>query len=166
MTLGEKIKKFRTQLKLSQQELADMLYVTRTAVSKWETDKGTPDIENLKQLADLFDISVDDLVNEKDIDTDAVIDRFKRELAEERVSSLSNILIYGGGFLTILLSRLWSGFLWLGFAAIVVGVVLMAFGDSIKHGEKINKRTFIRDAVVTLVVLAILGGLVHWLQSC
>lgn len=51
MTLGEKIKNLRTRNNLTQEELADRLFVTRTAVSKWETNRGYPDIANLKSIA-------------------------------------------------------------------------------------------------------------------
>ena len=47
MLLGEKIKKLRTDNGLTQEELAERIYVTRTAVSKWETGKGMPGIESL-----------------------------------------------------------------------------------------------------------------------
>ena len=48
MTFGQKLKKLRTENNLTQEELAEALFVTRTAVSKWETDKGYPGIDSLK----------------------------------------------------------------------------------------------------------------------
>ncbi|MCM3766452.1 helix-turn-helix domain-containing protein [Neobacillus niacini] len=63
MTLGEKIKDFRTRAGLSQEQLADKLGVSRQAVTKWENDRGIPDINNLQYLAKLFDVSIDSLVN-------------------------------------------------------------------------------------------------------
>lgn len=55
-------KKYRTELKLSQEELADKIYVTRQTVSNWENDKNYPDIHSLVLLSSLFGISLDDLV--------------------------------------------------------------------------------------------------------
>ena len=63
MTLGETIKYYRTQLNLSQAELADRIGVSRQAVSKWETDTGIPDINNIQILAKLFHISIDTLLS-------------------------------------------------------------------------------------------------------
>lgn len=63
MTLGETIKYYRTQLNLSQAELADKMGVSRQAVTKWETDTGIPDINNIQILAKLFHISIDTLLS-------------------------------------------------------------------------------------------------------
>ncbi|MBQ9773999.1 MAG: helix-turn-helix transcriptional regulator [Clostridia bacterium] len=68
MTFGEKLKKLRTEHKLTQDELAERIYVTRTAISKWETDKGYPSIDSLKQLSSLFGISIDALISDADIE--------------------------------------------------------------------------------------------------
>lgn len=65
MTLGEKIKSARTQNGFSQEQLAEKMSVSRSAVAKWETDKGVPDIENLKLLASFLNVSIDYLIDEK-----------------------------------------------------------------------------------------------------
>lgn len=64
MMFGEKLKKARTQAGLSQEQLAEKLSVSRSAVAKWETDKGMPDVENLKAIAKLLDTSIDYLLEE------------------------------------------------------------------------------------------------------
>ena len=64
MTLGEKLKQARRNAGLSQEELAQKLCVSRAAVAKWETDKGLPDILNLKAIAALLDVSVDHLLDD------------------------------------------------------------------------------------------------------
>ena len=66
MTLGEKIKDFRTRAGLSQEQLAEKLCVSRQAITKWENDRGIPDINNLQSIANLFDVSIDLLVNNKE----------------------------------------------------------------------------------------------------
>ena len=63
MTLGETIKYYRTQLNLSQTELGDRIGVSRQAVTKWETDTGIPDINNIQTLAKVFHISIDTLLS-------------------------------------------------------------------------------------------------------
>lgn len=64
MTLGEKIREARRQAGLTQEQLADKLSVSRPAVAKWETDKGVPDVGNLKAVAALLNVSVDYLLDD------------------------------------------------------------------------------------------------------
>lgn len=69
MTLGEKIKEARKQCGLSQEQLAEKMAVSRSAIAKWETDKGLPDVENLKALSQLLSVSIDYLLdNGEDLD--------------------------------------------------------------------------------------------------
>ena len=63
MTFGEKLKNARKNAGLSQEQLAEKLCVSRAAVAKWETDKGLPDIMNLKAISRLLDISIDALLD-------------------------------------------------------------------------------------------------------
>ena len=63
MEFNEKLKALRKSRGLTQQQLADKLFVSRTAVSKWESGRGYPNIESLKQIAELFSVSVDELVS-------------------------------------------------------------------------------------------------------
>ncbi len=64
MTFGEKLKEARKNTGLSQEELAERIGVSRAAVAKWETDKGLPDIDNLKAIAALLDVSIDYLLGD------------------------------------------------------------------------------------------------------
>lgn len=64
MTLGEKIRYARKCCGLSQGQLAEKLCVSRSAIAKWETDKGMPDVENLKLLSRLLGVSVDSLLDD------------------------------------------------------------------------------------------------------
>lgn len=58
MTLEEQIKHYRKQAGLSQEKMAEKIGVSRQAITKWENGTGTPDIVNLMEIADLFQISV------------------------------------------------------------------------------------------------------------
>ena len=73
MTLGEKIREARRKCGLSQEQLAEKLSVSRSAIAKWETDKGLPDVGNLKILARLLNVSVDHLLDETQAVDDLVI---------------------------------------------------------------------------------------------
>lgn len=66
MTLGEKLKSARKSAGLTQEQLSEKLLVSRQAITKWETDKGMPDIENLKQLSKLLNVSIDYLLDSGD----------------------------------------------------------------------------------------------------
>lgn len=64
MTLGQKIKKLRMEKNLTQKDLADRLYVTFQTVSKWENDENEPDVSTLRELAKVFECSLDYLLSE------------------------------------------------------------------------------------------------------
>lgn len=64
MPLAQRIQQCRKARGLSQAELAHLLFVSRQAVSKWESGRGYPDLDNLKSMAALFDVSVDYLLDE------------------------------------------------------------------------------------------------------
>ena len=66
MTLSEKILDLRTRRGMSQEDLAAALEVSRQSVSKWETGQSTPDLDKIIRLADLFGVSVDELVREEE----------------------------------------------------------------------------------------------------
>ena len=63
MEFNEKLQELRKNKELTQEELAESLYVSRTAVSKWESGDSVPDITNCVKLASLYKISLDELVN-------------------------------------------------------------------------------------------------------
>lgn len=62
MILAENIQRFRRRMNISQEELAEKCEVSRQAVTKWETGESVPALEKIILLADIFDISVDELV--------------------------------------------------------------------------------------------------------
>ena len=63
MEFGEKLKDLRKSRGLTQEELAEVLYVSRTAVSKWESGRGYPNIDSLKEISKYFSVTVDDLLS-------------------------------------------------------------------------------------------------------
>ena len=62
MELGEQIKKHRNAIGLSQEALAEKIYVSRQTISNWETSKNYPDINSLIRLSEVFDVTVDTLL--------------------------------------------------------------------------------------------------------
>ena len=88
MEFNEKLQELRKNKGLTQEELAQILYVSRTAISKWESGRGFPNIESLKSISKYFSVSLDELLSNEEILTIAEEDTKVRE---------SNIrdLIYG-----------------------------------------------------------------------
>ena len=62
MELRERLKEHRARLGLSQEELADRIFVSRQTISNWENDKTYPDVQSLLLLSQLFEVSIDELV--------------------------------------------------------------------------------------------------------
>ena len=88
MEFGEKIQKLRKKNSWTQEQLAEKLYISRTAVSKWESGKGYPNIDSLKDIAKVFNKTIDDLLSSEEI----------VEIAKEENKSnikRTNNLIYG-----------------------------------------------------------------------
>lgn len=75
MEFHEKLLSLRKQKGLTQEELAQALYVSRTAISKWESGRGYPSIDSLKQLAQFFAVSIDDLLSSREVLSVAEEDR-------------------------------------------------------------------------------------------
>ena len=69
MNLSEKILRLRTARGMSQGDLAEQLEVSRQSVSKWETGQSTPDLDKIIKLADLFGVTTDYLVRERENET-------------------------------------------------------------------------------------------------
>ena len=69
MEFNEKLQKLRTNENLTQEELAEKLYVSRTAISKWESGRGYPSIDSLKAIAKYFHVTIDELIGGEEIVT-------------------------------------------------------------------------------------------------
>ena len=67
MEFNEKLQELRKRKELTQEELAEKLYVSRTAVSKWESGRGYPSIDSLKAIAEFFSITVDELLSSNEM---------------------------------------------------------------------------------------------------
>ena len=79
MEFNEKLQELRKQKGLTQEELAEKLYVSRTAVSKWESGRGYPNIDSLKAIAKFFSVTVDELLSTNEVLTIAEEDGKRKE---------------------------------------------------------------------------------------
>ncbi len=80
MNLGSQIKKYRSELTLSQDELAEKIFVSRQSISNWENDKTYPDIKSLLLLSEVFQVSLDQLVK-------GDIEKMKKEISTQELAS-------------------------------------------------------------------------------
>ena len=80
MELGKQIKKYRQEAQLSQEELAERIYVSRQTISNWENDKSYPDVNSLVLLSETFQVSLDKLIKG---DIDIMKDVIQREEVEK-----------------------------------------------------------------------------------
>ncbi|MBR1376245.1 MAG: helix-turn-helix transcriptional regulator [Bacilli bacterium] len=81
MTLGQKLKEIRRVFGLSQESLAEIMNVSRQAITKWESDDGLPDVSNLQELSKIFNLTVDYLL---DNDNSLPALSMKKELDKEK----------------------------------------------------------------------------------
>lgn len=106
MELNEKLRELRKRKGLTQEELAASLYVSRTAISKWESGRGYPNIESLKAIAKLFSVTVDDLLSSGELLTLAEEDHKQIENhLRDRVFGLLDLSVVMFLFLPIFAQR-------------------------------------------------------------
>ena len=80
MEFHEKLQELRKQKGLTQEELSEILFVSRTAVSKWESGRGMPNIESLKAISKFFGVTLDDLLSGEELLVIVEDDQKKKEL--------------------------------------------------------------------------------------
>ena len=79
MEFNEKLQELRKQRGLTQEELSEKLFVSRTAISKWESGRGYPNIDSLKAIAKLFSVTIDELLSGDELLTIAEEDSKQKE---------------------------------------------------------------------------------------
>ena len=79
MEFNEKLQELRKNKGLTQEELAEALYVSRTAISKWESGRGYPSIDSLKEIAKYFSVTIDELLSTDEVLTIAEKDNKQKE---------------------------------------------------------------------------------------
>ena len=79
MEFNEKLQELRKNKGLTQEELAEALYVSRTAISKWESGRGYPSIDSLKEIARYFSVTIDELLSSNEVLSIAEEDNKQRE---------------------------------------------------------------------------------------
>lgn len=90
MEFNEKLQELRKSKSLTQEELAEALFVSRTAVSKWESGRGYPSIDSLKEISRFFSVTIDELIGSEEMISAAVND--KKEFVSRYLSLICNTL--------------------------------------------------------------------------
>ena len=150
MTFGEKLKKLRNERQLTQDELAEKIFVTRTAISKWETDKGYPSIDSLKQLSNLFEVSIDDLISDSDIENKQLLDKAKSRkfyLCAIACLALTTVLAIVHYFTQI-------PYLYVGSMAGVVGYIVFGLLSKPNYKRMASRRTLVIPLIVSRLIIA------------
>lgn len=191
MELGKQIKKHCQEVQLSQEKLADRVYVSRQTISNWENDKSYPDVNSLVLLSEIFQISLDNLIK-------GDIEVMKDVIQKEEIVKMNR---YGKIYTIMLIVTVVSAvplFMWLGvWAFIPWGIIwalsmyfafqvekvkkdndvqtykeIVAFSegkllDDIQKQREIGKRPYqkiflvIGSALITFVVCVLIGFLMH-----
>ena len=113
MELNAQIKKYRMKLNLSQEELAEKIYVTRQTISNWENEKSYPDIHSLVLLGSLFNVSLDKLIK-------GDIEIMKEIVNEQEIKELKRYSTVFTVHLMLLILLAVPLFIWLEYYAFII----------------------------------------------
>ena len=133
MEFSQQIKKYRSQAALTQDELAEKIYVTRQTISNWENDRSYPDVKSLLLLSSLFQVSLDTLVK-------GDLEEMKEQIKQEDIKTFNRdgaifaVLL----FLTVLAAV--PMFLYLGKAGIILWFALWGMGMVFAHRVEKQKK--------------------------
>lgn len=136
MEIGKQIKKYRTDIKLSQEALADRIFVSRQTISNWENDKNYPDMKSLLLLSSLFNVSLDILVK-------GDLEEMKKEIKKEEIAKFEkdgkifSILLIADIILVVPLMKVFGknmGFL----IFILIWLVSMYYASKVERHKKNN----------------------------
>lgn len=140
MELGKQIRKYRNERTLSQEALAEKIYVSRQTVSNWENDKSYPDVNSLVLLSEVFEVSLDQLIKG---DVEIMREEINRtdQKKFERLSNIFTIL-----FLAVLITPV-PLVHFLSYAGLAIWIVILAAGSYVamlveREKKKFNMQTY------------------------
>ena len=90
MEFNEKLQELRKSRSLTQEELAEALFVSRTAISKWESGRGYPSIDSLREISRYFSVTIDELICSEEMIS--VAENEKKEFADKSLSLICNAM--------------------------------------------------------------------------
>ncbi len=140
MNLGTQIKKYRSELSMSQDELAEKIFVSRQSISNWENDKTYPDIKSLILLSEVFHVSLEQLVK-------GDLEMMKKEISTQEFASFQkDSMVMTVFFLLMLVTPIPLAH-FLGWWGMVVYLLICAVGILFalrveKHKKKFDIQTY------------------------
>ena len=140
MEIGKQIKKYRSEMKLSQDELAEKIFVSRQTISNWENNKSYPDVKSLLLLSSLFNVSLDILIKG---DLEEMKEKIKTEDIDgfKHVSNIFSILLLSTILLPVPLLR-FMGYVGAGiWGLIAIGAIYYAIRVE-KYKKNFNIQTY------------------------
>lgn len=149
MEISRQIKKYRKEFKLSQEDLAEKIFVTRQTISNWENDKNYPDINSLVLLSNLFGTSLDILVK-------GDLERMKEEIKMEDIAILKRDSTIFAVLLAATVVTIVPLFLYLDFAGIAIWIIL--FGITMYYAIRIEKQKKIHEIKTYKEIVAFIEG--------
>lgn len=149
MEISRQIKKYRLKLKLSQEDLAEKIFVTRQTISNWENDKNYPDINSLVLLSNLFGTSLDILVK-------GDLEQMKEQINKEDIAILKHDSTIFALLLAASVVSFIPLFLYLDFVGIAIWVVL--FGITMYYAIRIEKQKKTHDIQTYKEIVAFTEG--------
>ena len=140
MEIGKQIKKYRTEMGLSQEELSEKIFVSRQTISNWENNKNYPDVKSLLLLSSLFDVSLDILIK-------GDLEEMKEQINKEDIdvfkhnSNIFSILLLCTIVLHVPLTR-FMGYVGIGiWALIAIGAIYYGIRVE-KYKKNFNIQTY------------------------
>lgn len=130
MELGQRIKHYRQKLHLSQDQLAESVFVTRQTISNWENEKNYPDIHSIIRLSHIFEVTIDSLIQ-------GDLEKMEKEILYEdqlKMDRLSKQLLFLLILETVSVFPLFYYLEWIG-----VGIFLLIFVISLRMAYQIEK---------------------------
>lgn len=149
MDLYSQIKKYRTELNLSQEELAEKVYVTRQTISNWENNKSYPDIHSLLLLSSTFNISLDQLIK-------GDVNIMREEINKREINQLNRDGAKFTGFLILFVVSVVPLSVFLGIYGLLIAGVI--WGGSMIYASKIEKLKKINDIQTYKEILSFTEG--------
>ena len=176
MTLGERLKMYRTQKGLSQEKIAEMLNVSRQAVTKWEAGQTTPSSDNLIALANLYDVSLDQLIGKNENETVSTEKEKEKRFSPKQNPILRNnfiiiAIIAQAAFLNVAIQPLYTEgtpyhilFLLFKYLPLLAASVWMAYNLHYEKDPKQRKKNALLELAycVVMVMIALVGYYTKW----
>lgn len=176
MTLGEKIQSLRKQQGLSQEALAEKVFVTRQTISKWELDQSTPDLDFIAKLSDIFNVSSDYLIKSELTKPDELPFKKRTYRLSQRVKGAILAVISAGALAAALVCLICDyfgtpGLSWSWIAIASIGSAWLLLLPALAARRNIILKTLAVASVVPFPLLAVLAlrlerPLIFTLGSC